>query len=112
MSFVPFRKIRVPPNTQITDKQINAVQDNIALALQPLLNEDQLDSILLKNITLTAGIVNTVAHGLGRPLQGWYVVRNHGSNIPITDLQDTATSPKLLLYLTVQQNCVVDLLVF
>lgn len=112
MSFKPFRKIRVPPNTQVDDKQINAVQDNISLALSPLLNKDQLDSSILTNVSLLPGIVNTVPHGLGRVLRGWMVVRNHAASIPISDMQDTGGSPKLLLYLTVPSACTVDLLVF
>lgn len=112
MSFNPFRKIRVAVGSPITDKQINAVQDNIEIALKPLLNRDQLDSNIIKNISLVPGIVNKVPHTLGRVLQGWIIIRNHGINTAVVDLQDTNTSQHLLLNLAVSEACVVDLLVF
>lgn len=112
MAFSPFKKIRVPPNTNITDKQINAVQDNISFAVSQVLGKDQLDSILITNVVLVPGIVNKVSHTLGRSLNGWYVVRNHGQSVPIIDQQDTNKAANLLLYLTVPTKCMVDLIVF
>ena len=112
MAFKPYRKIRVPPEGVVTSKHINDVQDAVGEALGQLLGKDALDVVLLKNIKLLPGIINTVAHGLGRVLDGWIVVRNHGSYAILTDKQDDNPSPNLLLYLTTPNAVVVDLLVF
>ena len=112
MSFSPFRKIRVPPNANPTAKQINDNIDNTAAAFQQILGKDQLDSSIITNISLVPGIVNSVSHTLGRKLQGWIVIRNHGIATNIIDLQDTNNSPNLLLNLFVSEACMVDLLVF
>lgn len=112
MAFKPFRKIRVDPSTPPTSKNVNDLQDNVGYALAQVLGKDQLDTSILSNITLQANIVNAIGHGLGRNLAGWIVIRNHGNAVPLTDLQDTNPSPSLLLYITVPQNCIVDLLIF
>ena len=88
------------------------MQDNIASALGQLLGKDALDVSLLKNVKLISGVTNMVPHGLGRVLDGWIVVRNHGGYAILTDLQDTNPSPDLLLYLTTPATVTVDLLVF
>ena len=113
MAFFPFRKIRITPTDTPTSKQINDIQDNIGNAIQQLLGKDQLDSAIIKNVSLAAGVTNSVAHKLGRPLTGWIIIRNHGGYaVGITDLQDTNKSPQLYLQLTTPAPCVVDLLVF
>lgn len=112
MAFKPFRKIRVAPDATITAKNINDVQDNISFALNQVLGKDALDCTILKNVTLLPGITNMVPHMLGRVLDGWYVVRNHGNYSFIVDQQDTNPSPDLLLYLTSPAQVTVDLLVF
>lgn len=112
MAFKPFRKVKVPPDEPVTEKHINTVQDNVAEALGQLLGKDALDSKLLKDITLLPGITNKVSHGLGRKLQGYIVVRNHGGYAVLTDQQDTNPSTNLLLYLTTPALVKVDLLVF
>lgn len=112
MAFKPFKKIRVAPNEEVTAKHINAVQENIGEAIDQVTNKDQLDSKILKNQILTAGAVNKVSHGLGRPLQGWYVIRTHGNYNMVYDTQDTNPSPNLLLYLWTPATVTVDLLVF
>ena len=102
MAFKQYRKIRVPPDGEVTSKHINDVQDNVGEAIGQLLGKDALDVVLLKGIKLEPGITNKVSHTLGRTLDGWMVVRNHGGYAILTDLQDTNPSPDLLLYLTTQ----------
>lgn len=112
MAFKPYRQINLNSDETVSPKHINAVQANISSALQQILGKDTLDSQLLKNIQLLPAIVNKVSHGLGRELQGYYVVRNHGSYSVIRDTQDDNLSPHLLLFLTTPALCTVDLLVF
>lgn len=112
MSFKPFTKIRVATENDVNAKNINAMQDNIAKALSQVLGKDQLDLSLLNNVTLYPGIINMISHGLGRKLQGWIPVGNHGGYCLLTDMQDTNPSPELLLYLTTPVYVVVNFLVF
>ncbi len=112
MSFKPFRKIRVAPNEPITPKNINDVQDNISEAISQMLNKDQLDSTVIKNINLQPGIINKIPHNLGRNLIGYIVTRTHNGYAFLQDFQDTNPSPNLLLYLQVPAQCTIDLLVF
>ena len=111
MAFKPFKKIKVPPDEEITSKHINAVQDNVSQAIGQLLGKDVLDLKLLKNVTLLPGIINKVSHGLGRKIDGWLPVGNGGYAF-ITDKQDSNKSPELLLYLTTPALVTVNLIVF
>ena len=115
MAFKPFKQTKVPPSQQPTAKQINDLQSNIAETFAQLLGKDQLDSQVLKNITLQPGQwpnINKVSHGLGRALTGYIVCRTHNGYAFLTDFQDRNPSPSLLLYLQVPAVCTVDLLVF
>lgn len=113
MSFKPFRRVRFGSDdgTNLADN-VNTLQDNVAAAFQQLLNKDALDTTLVKNISLTAGVVNKVPHMLGRALNGYMVTRCHGGYPLIYDVQDTNPSPHLLIYLMSATNITVDLLVF
>lgn len=56
------------------DVDLEAIQDNIADALQPLLNNPLINGgVLLAPVALTTA-TSEVAHGLGRTLRGWVVV--------------------------------------
>lgn len=112
MAFKQLKIIQLSANETVTSKHINTVQSNIANALTQVLGKDQLDSIIVKNVQLLPGIVNSVQHGLGRQLSGYIVIRNHGGYSVLTDKQDINKSPELLLYLTTPAYCVVDLLIF
>ena len=112
MSFKPFKQIRLAPNVTVTDKNINDVQNNIAQCLNQITNKDQLDSVIIKNIVLFPGVVNNVSHNLSRTLQGWYVVRTHGSYNQVWDNQDANPSPNLTVWLLTPIQVTVDLLCF
>lgn len=51
------------------------IQDNILASLNPAVVCPLLDGRLV-TFTMTAGVVNYVPHGLDRPYQGYFVVRN------------------------------------
>lgn len=111
MSFKPFTKIRLASDADLTTKNINAFQDNVAQALSQLLGNDVLDSQVIKNINLQPGL-NKVSHMLGRHINGYIPVRCHGGFPLIYDVQDTNPSPHLLLYIMSATNITLDLLVF
>jgi hypothetical protein len=70
----PFRKINVP------DQNLMRVQDAVAESLSsilrvPILNSNRVDASLTTTLT-------EVAHGLGRDVQGWIIVRkDNGSDV-------------------------------
>jgi len=112
MAFHPFKKKKVSLGETPTADDFNTAQDYIESALAQLLGKDTLDQVLIKNVLLLPGIINKVPHKLGRVLNGYTPVRNHGGYAILTDLQDTNPSPHLLLYLTTPVQVTVDLLVF
>jgi hypothetical protein len=111
MSFKQFRKIRLTEDLSLKDliKAVNNLQDNILEAITQIVNKDQLDRLMLKNIVLYPNKVNVVSHKLGRELQGYSVCRNHGGYSWLTDTQDTNLSPHLTLLLTTPTQCTIDL---
>lgn len=78
--------------------------------LNPLLNNPALDSIILKNISLTAG-VNVINHKLSRTLQGWNPTRVR-SSATFYDMQDSNQTPQLTLVLVASADAIIDLVVF
>jgi hypothetical protein len=112
MAFHPFKKLKIGVREAVDSREINTIQYNIGEALDQLLGKDHLDSRIVKNKVLLPGVVNKVEHNLTRDLQGWIVIRNHGSYSIVWDMQDSNPSPHLLLYLMTPVKCTVDLLVF
>lgn len=113
MAFKAFKKMRLATGDQVVEDDFNILQDNVEQAFSQLLNKDQLDTRVIKNVLLKPDITNKIPHTLGRALQGFIIVRNHGQySHLIRDLQDTNPSPHLLLYLTTEILLTVDLLVF
>jgi hypothetical protein len=93
------------------DDNINKVQDNVQLALNPIINSPIINGILLSNITLTSGQDNIIEHKLGRELRGYLVVKK-SANSNIWDLQDINKLSRLTLNLQCSTNCVISLWVF
>jgi hypothetical protein len=89
---------------------VNQLQDNIANFIEPLGNNVLLSGIILKNVALAVGS-NTIQHGLGRLLLGWFIVRQRAS-ASIYDTQDTNPSPTTTLRLTSSAVVVVNIYVF
>jgi hypothetical protein len=112
MAFQQFKKVRAAGPEDISTKNINLIQDNIASSINQLVGKDNLDKIIIKNVSLQPKIINKVPHLLGRTLQGWTIVRTHGSYPLIYDVQDQNNSPQLFLYLMSATSVSVDLEVF
>jgi transcriptional regulator CtsR len=114
MAFSPFNKIRLGPDQEPTSKHVNTVQDNIAQALGQLLGKDALDTTVINNQPLNPSGINYVNHTLGRVLQGWHVVRTHGTGtaIQVWDVQAANKSPQLQLYLMASATGIFDIQVF
>jgi hypothetical protein len=95
---------------QTTDRVVNQLQDNIANFIEPIGDNVLLPGIILKNVALAVGS-NTIQHGLGRLLLGWFIVRQRAS-ASIYDTQDTNTSQTTTLKLTSSAVVTVDIYVF
>lgn len=95
---------------QTTDRLINQLQQNIISALAPITTNKLFFGNLLTNISLASGS-NTINHGLGYPLSGWYTTRMRAS-ATIYDTQDANLTPSTTLVLVASAAVVVDLWVF
>lgn len=91
--------------------KLAAMQTTWASQLNPLIQNPVLQTNLLTSITLRSG-TNVINHGLGRKLQGWYIVRMRNGAAATYDTQDSNPSPTLTLNLNSSANVVVDLVVF
>lgn len=92
------------------DRNFQMMQTQWSGQLNPVLARPQSNSSILKNVYLSAGI-NTINHLLGRPLQGWSIVRQRAA-ASIYDLQDSNQMPNLTLVLNSSAIVVCDIEVF
>lgn len=90
--------------------EMGLMQTNWATQLNPVISNPITQGIILKSVALTTG-ANVVNHRLGRPLQGWIIVRQRSSGTAY-DTQDSNSMPQLTLQLTSSANMIVDLYVF
>ena len=90
----------------------NSLITNLQQIFSSLLKKTQLDSIVLTNIQLSAGI-NVIPHTLGRTLSGWSLVRQRGIAPLVYDEQDSTTyNTSTYLVLNSSAAVIVDVLVF
>jgi hypothetical protein len=93
---------------------LNRVQDGNQRALNPVLANPLVNGQLVSGVTLNpTGTPTTVAHGLGRSLKGWLLVRKRGT-FDVYDAQDSNPQPAatLILNSTAAQKQLVSLWVF
>lgn len=95
---------------QTQDRNVNQLQGNIKKAVDPVLANPLVDGQILQDVELVTGL-NTINHGLGRNLQGWFLVRQRAS-ASVYDTQDDNLNPALTLLLTASAPVVVNLYVF
>lgn len=96
---------------QSTDREINQLQTNLIDYIQPVINSQIVSGYVIQNVALRTGISNVVPHGLGRPLIGWFIVRQRGP-ASVYDTQDTNTTPAQNLILITSADVSVNLFVF
>lgn len=85
-------------------------QDQWAQQLNPLLANPLNNGSILKNVSLING-TTVVNHMLGRPLQGWKIIRQRAA-ASIYDVQDSNQMPESTLLLVSDAAVVVNLEVF
>lgn len=57
----------------VDDEQLSRSLDNVASALNPVLETPLLDGVLVGPLVVPASLLLTVPHGLGRPARGFFV---------------------------------------
>lgn len=86
------------------------MQTRWASILNPVLSNELLNGHVLENVELISG-VNVINHQLGRPLQGWLLVRQRAAGT-VYDQQDSAAFPTLNLVLNASAPMKVNIYVF
>lgn len=101
-----------PPlkTVQTSDRVLNQIQDNTAAVVNPIVANPILNGILITEVELTTGN-NVINHKLGRPLEGWILVRQR-SQADIWDDQDDNATPQYTLDLVTDADTSVDLYIF
>ena len=97
--------------TTTQDKDLNKLQTNLKVALQPIINSPIINGNLLLDVTLEAGKRNEVAHGLQRRPLGYIIVRKRKDS-RIWDLQDTNPAPTKTFTIACSHDVNVDIWVF
>jgi hypothetical protein len=105
MGLGSFKKIQSDDDVQ------NRFQDNVANALDPIVQQEILGGNLLRGISILTGVDNNVPHKLGRKLLGWMLVRNRANSV-VWDSQDFNLSQNSTLILNCSANTTIDLWVF
>lgn len=100
------------PLVQTESRELNQVQQNIIQTVNQILKCPIISGVqILTNQSLIVGD-NVLSHGLSRTLQGWLIVRYHGSWAQIFDNQDSNGTPGTTLILNASAPVKVDVYVF
>lgn len=98
------------PQIQTPDTLLNRIQSLWAGIIEPFLNNPTNKGQLVSGVVLAVGS-NTISHGLGRPLQGWKVVRINAV-ATLYDTQASNATPESTLLLTSSAVATITLEVF
>lgn len=108
--FTSTRKLAESSSASAIASAFNALVSNLQSIFTYLLGRVQLDSVILKGVSLSTGD-NVVPHTLGRTLTGWSVVRLDAA-VAVWDAQLTSPDPATYLILVASGPCTVSLEVF
>lgn len=95
---------------QTAVKELMLLQTDWISKINPLLANPSNNSSILKDVILATGS-NTVNHLLGKPLQGWNIIRRN-SAATVYDTQATNPRPELTLILVASAPVTISLEVF
>jgi len=87
------------------------LQDSIAQSFQQFEKLPQLDSVIVKDITLSSAIDNLVEHKLGREIVGWQIIRQN-ANAVVYESTTINTTPSSFVILKASATCTVSILFF
>lgn len=94
--------------TRTGDRDLQVVQDSVFQCLENIRRREILDGRLIKDVSVNNTTLTEVAHGLGRPLNGWLVTRINAD----ARVWEAASSKDTLLTLDSSANATIDLWVF
>ena len=94
-------------NSAIMDKFANYVNN----ALTPITGSKIIDGLLLKDVVLTTGSINSVPHRLNRELLGYIIVMKTATS-DVWDSQNVNTFKNKTLNLNCSADVIVNLWVF
>lgn len=100
-----FKKIKAK------ESEVNQIQQNIEEVVNPIINAQIVDGVLIRNLKLCALEANLITHKLGRPALGWIVVRKRADS-RIWDIQDANTLNTSSLAITCSHDVEIDLWIF
>jgi hypothetical protein len=87
------------------------LQDSIAQSFAQFEKLPQLDSVIVKNIALSAAVDNAVEHKLGREIIGWQIIRQN-ANAVVYESPTVNTTPSSFVILRASATCTVTILFF
>lgn len=102
--------IAINTEDDINARSINMFQENVVNATNFLLSQALAASNLIEDIDLVSGD-NTINHGLGRNLRGWFLTRKDADE-SVYDAQADNPLPNLTLTLVSTGDVTVSLIVF
>lgn len=105
MAVIPFRKVH------FNDSALMLMQDAISQSIGALNQNEILNSIIIKDIVVTAGTPKQISHSLGRDYIGWAVIRKNAAS-DIYEASTTNPAPNRLLYLSASNDVTITILVF
>ena len=103
--------IKAFKKTSFKDKDLAKLQENVKVALTPVLNSSIIDGNIIRNVKLEPTKRNEVLHRLDREPLGYVIIRKR-SDSRIWDLQDTNTSPRQTFTLACSHEVNVDIWFF
>lgn len=95
----------------LEDAATSLFQDNCAVVFQTIKLALIIDGVELKNVKLTTGIDNVIAHKLGRKYVGYWVIDKNGFADICTSTEQNNLADRVLL-LNCSANVTVNLWVF
>lgn len=87
------------------------LQDAIANSFNQFEKLPQLDSVIIEDVVLKAGIDNQVQHTLQRRVVGWQIIRLN-ANAVVYESTTTNTLPSSVILLRTSADCTVTILFF
>lgn len=84
---------KTTPTINVQDDKLSRIQDNITHTLDPVLQTEIIDGVLLVNLVIPASGFLVVPHGLGRRARGYIVVAANAAYSPPYAPVASQTSP-------------------
>ena len=93
------------------DNTIKQLQNHVQEVVNPIVDKEVLDGVLVKDVCLEALKANLIEHKLGRKPLGFLIVRKRADS-RIWDIQDDNSQPSKTFALTCSHDVQVDIWIF